>query len=115
MARVKRGVTKNKRRAYILETTKGYRFGRSKKKREAREALFHAHNHAFAHRRDKKNDFRRLWITRINAVLKNKGMKYSEFIKQLSDKEITVDRKIMATLAKDRPEAFDRFIEAAAK
>lgn len=115
MARVKRGVTKNKRRSYLLEATKGYRFDRSKKKRAATEAVLHAHSHAFAHRRDKKNDFRRLWITRINAVLKEKGLKYSQFIKQLSDKEIVVDRKIMATLAKDRPEAFDRFIAEAAK
>lgn len=115
MARVKGGVTANKRRKNILEATKGYRFDRSKKKRAAREAIFHAHQHAFAHRKDKKNDFRRLWITRINAVLKSKGMKYSQFIKQLGDKEIIVDRKIMATMAKDRPEAFERFIEAAAK
>ncbi len=115
MARVKGGVTSNKRRKYILEQTKGYRFGRSKKKREAREGIFHAHLHAFDHRRDKKGDFRKLWITRINAVLKAKGMKYSTFIKQLADKEIKVDRKIMATLAKDRPEAFDRFITEATK
>ena len=115
MARVKRGVTKNKRRKYILEQTKGYRFGRSKKKREAREGIFHAHLHAFDHRRDKKGDFRRLWITRINAVLKQKGMRYSTFIKQLKDKGITIDRKIMATLAKDRPEAFDRFVDSVAK
>ena len=115
MARVKRGVTGNKRRKYILQETKGYRFGRSNKVKNAREAIFHKHLHAFDHRRDKKGDFRRLWITRINAVLKAKGMKYSQFIKTLGDKEIKVDRKIMATLAKDRPEAFDRFIAEAAK
>lgn len=102
----------NKRRKNILEATKGYRFDRSKKKRAAREAIYHAHLHAFAHRKDKKNDFRRLWITRINAVLKAKGMKYSQFIKTLADKGIKVDRKIMATLAKDRPDAFERFLNA---
>lgn len=115
MSRVKGGVTANKRRKNILEDVKGYRFDRSKKKRVAREAIFHAQLHSFAHRKDKKNDFRRLWITRINAVLKNNGMKYSQFIKQLADKEIKVDRKIMATMAKDRPTAFARFIESAAK
>lgn len=112
MARVKGGVTANKRRKKILSEVKGYRHGRSKKKRAAREAIYHAQLHSFAHRKDKKNDFRRLWITRINAVLKANGMKYSQFIKQLADKEIKVDRKIMATLAKDRPEAFSRFLEA---
>jgi len=112
MARVKGGVMANKRRKYILEQTKGYRFDRSKKKRAAREAIFHANLYSFAHRKDKKNDFRRLWITRINAVLKNNGLKYSQFIKQLSDKGIKVDRKIMATMAKDRPAAFERFLEA---
>jgi large subunit ribosomal protein L20 len=112
MARVKGGVTANKRRKNILEDVKGYRFDRSKKKRAAREAIFHAQLHAFDHRKDKKGDFRRLWITRINAVLKANGMKYSQLIKQLADKEIKVDRKIMATLAKDRPAAFGRFLEA---
>lgn len=111
MSRVKGGVAANKRRKSILEQTKGYRFDRSKKKRAAREAIFHAQLHSFAHRKDKKNDFRRLWITRINAVLKANGMKYNQFIKQLADKEVKVDRKIMATMAKDRPAAFNRFLE----
>ena len=112
MARVKGGVTSNKRRKYILEQTKGYRFGRSKKKREAREAIFHANLHAFDHRKDKKGDFRRLWITRINAALIPYEMKYSRFIKALADKEIKLDRKVLATLAKDRPEAFKAVVEA---
>ena len=112
MARVKGGVTSNKRRKYILEQTKGYRFGRSKKKREAREAIFHANLHAFDNRKDKKGDFRRLWITRINAALTPYEMKYSRFIKALGDKEIKLDRKVLATLAKDRPEAFKAVVEA---
>lgn len=112
MARVKGGVTANKRRKYILEQTKGYRFGRSKKKREAREAIFHANLHAFDHRRDKKGDFRRLWVTRINAGLLPFEMKYSRFIKALTDKNIKLDRKVLATLAKDRPEAFAKVVEA---
>lgn len=112
MARVKGGVTANKRRKNILEQTKGYRFGRSKKKREAREAIFHAQLHAFDHRRDKKGDFRRLWITRISAGLLPFEMKYSRFIKALTDKNITLDRKVLATLAKDKPEAFKAVVEA---
>jgi ribosomal protein L20 len=69
MARVKGGKTANKRRKNILAMTKGYRFGRSTKKAQAKEAIFHAGKYAFAHRRDKKNDFRRLWNVRINGGL----------------------------------------------
>ena len=104
-----------KRRRNILEQTKGYRFDRSKKKRAAQEAIHHAKEYAFAHRKDKKNDFRRLWITRINAALKAHGMQYSRFMKTLKDKGVAVDRKILATLAKDRPEAFTRFVEKVSK
>lgn len=100
-----------KRRRNILEQVKGYRFGRSKKKRQAIEAIHHAKLYSFAHRKDKKNDFRRLWIVRINAALMAHGLKYSRFIKALSDKGIALDRKIMATLAKDRPEAFTRIVD----
>jgi len=102
----------NKRRRYILEQVKGYRFDRSKKKRAAREAIFHANNHAFAHRKDKKNDFRRLWIVRINAALLAHNLKYSRFIKALADKNIALDRRVLATLAKDRPEAFAVVVKA---
>ena len=103
----------NKRRRNILSQVKGYRLDRSKKKRAAREAIFHAHLHSFAHRKDKKNDFRRLWITRINAALLAHGLKYSRFIKALKDKNIEVNRKILATLAKDRPESFARIVDQA--
>ena len=104
-----------KRRRNILEQVKGYRFGRSKKKRQAREAINHAQTYAFAHRKDKKNDFRKLWITRINAVLKGQGLKYSRFINLMSDKQIVLDRKILATLAKDRPTSFQRVVDAVTK
>lgn len=111
MSRVKGGVMAAKRRRNILEEVKGYRFSRSKKKRNAREAIYHAQLHAFAHRKDKKNDFRRLWISRINAALQTYELKYSRFIKLLADKEIKLDRKVLATLAKERPEAFARVVE----
>lgn len=101
----------NKRRRNILSLTKGYRLDRSKKKRAAREAIFHAHQHAFAHRKDKKNEFRRLWITRINAAVRPHNLTYSRFMKLLTDKGITVDRKILSTLAKDYPDSFERLLK----
>jgi large subunit ribosomal protein L20 len=112
MARVKGGLMAQKRRRNILDEVKGYRLQRSKKKRVAKEAIYHAQLHAFAHRKDKKNDFRRLWTVRINAALATFGIKYSRFIKMLADKGIKLDRKVLATLAKDRPEAFERVVNA---
>lgn len=100
-----------KRRRNILEQVKGYRFGRSKKKRQAREAIYHAQLHAFDHRKDKKGDFRSLWITRINAALKAQGLKYSTFMKTMKDKGIALDRKTLSALAKDRPDAFQRVVD----
>ncbi len=110
MARVKGGVQANKRRRNILGRVKGFRFDRSKKKRAAIDALKHAGLHAFAHRKDKKNDFRQLWIARINAAIRPHGMTYSRFMKALKDKGIALDRKVLATLAKDNSGAFDRIV-----
>jgi len=110
MARVKGGLMAQKRRRNILEQVKGYRLQRSKKKRVAREAIYHAQLHAFDHRKDKKGDFRRLWTVRINAALALFDIKYSRFIKMLSDKNIKLDRKILATLAAERPESFARVV-----
>ena len=100
-----------KRRRNILDEVKGYRLQRSKKKKVAREAIYHAQLYAFDHRKDKKGDFRRLWTVRINAALMSFGLKYSRFIKALKDKNIELDRKVLATLAKDRPESFARIVE----
>lgn len=99
-----------KRRRNILSQVKGFRLGRSKKKREAIEAIHHAQLHSFAHRKDKKNDFRRLWTVRLSAALKAAGLKYSRFIFDLSAKNVLLNRKMLAAMAKDRPEAFDRFL-----
>src|SRR3989344_9121625 len=112
MARVKGGLMAQKRRRNILDEEKGYRLQRSKKKRVAREAIYNAQLYAFAHRKDKKNDFRRLWTIRINAALMDFGLKYSRFINMLKTKNIEIDRKVLATLAKDRPEAFARLVES---
>lgn len=104
-----------KRRRNILDEVKGYRLQRSKKKGVAREAIYHAQQHAFAHRKDKKADFRRLWTVRINAALALHGIKYSRFIKMLKDKNIELDRKILSTLAVENRAAFDRVVAEAAK
>jgi large subunit ribosomal protein L20 len=111
MTRVKRGVIKNKRRKNVLSQVKGYRFGRSKKEAQAREAIAHAGAHAFDHRRDKKADRRRLWQTRINSSVRALGLTYSKFINGLKTKEIEVDRKILADLAENNPESFERVVE----
>lgn len=108
MARVKRGVNKNKRRKNILAQTKGYRFGRKSKERVAKEAIVHAGTHAFRHRRAKKREYRQLWTLRINAAIREQGMSYSRFIDALKKAGVTLDRKVLATLAKDHPEVFTR-------
>ena len=115
MARVKGGLMAQKRRRNILDEVKGYRLQRSKKKRVAREAIYHAQLHAFAHRKDKKNDFRRLWTVRINAALMPHGIKYSRFINMLKKKNVELDRKILATLAVESPESFDRVVAEVSK
>lgn len=110
MARVKGGVKALKRRRNILSQVKGYRFGRSKKKRQAREAIFHAGKYAFAHRRDKKNDFRRLWNVRVNAALRAEGTTYSRFIGALKKNGIILNRKVLAGIAAEHPETWKRII-----
>ncbi len=108
MTRVKRGTIANKRRKNTLKQTKGYRFGRSTKERMAKDAIAHAGTYAFAHRRDKKSDARKLWNVRINALVRAEGGTYSTFMDKLKKAGITLDRKILSTLAKDYPETFKR-------
>jgi large subunit ribosomal protein L20 len=111
MTRVKGGQHALKRRRNILSQTKGYRFGRSTKERQAREAIFHAGTYAFAHRRDKKNDQRKLWEVRINAVVRENGMSYSKFIGALKKANIALDRKILSDLAQNKPSSFAKIVE----
>ncbi len=108
MSRVKRGTTSNKRRRNVLREAKGYRFGRSKKEIEAKVAIRKAGAYAFAHRKDKKNDFRRMWSVKINAGLRPMGYSYSKFIGAALKKKILLDRKILATLAEFNPDTFER-------
>jgi large subunit ribosomal protein L20 len=96
-----------------MRATKGYRFARSKKESAARDALRHAGAYAFRDRKAKKRNFRRLWTVRINAAVREAGLKnYATFIDSLKKKNCTIDRKVLASLAKDHPEVFARFIAA---
>ncbi len=110
MPRVKGAVHALKRRRAVLGMAKGYRNGRSTKERQAREAILHAGNHAFAHRRDRKNDFRRLWTVKINAGVRPLGLTYSKFINVLKVKNVMLDRKILAQLAEYQPAIFTEVV-----
>ncbi len=113
MTRVKKGVHALKTRRNILSQVKGYRFGRSNKERNAYEAISHAGTYAFAHRRDKKGDYRKLWNVRINAALRNLDEKYSysKFIGGLKKANIAIDRKILSTLAAENPKSFEAIVK----
>ncbi len=112
MTRVKKGVNALKSRRNVLKQVKGYRFGRSTKEKQAMEAIFHAGTYAFAHRRDKKGEARRLWNVRINAAL-GEDMSYSKFMGALKKAGITLDRKVLSTIAQDHPESFKRIVAKA--
>ncbi len=111
MTRVKRGTIANKRRKNVLSMTKGYRFGRSTKEAQAKEAIAHAGSYAFAHRRDKKADARRLWQVRINAIVRENGGTYSTFMNGLKKAGIALDRKILSELAMNKPTSFKRIFD----
>ncbi|MCK5059604.1 MAG: 50S ribosomal protein L20 [Candidatus Pacebacteria bacterium] len=111
MTRVKKGVHALKRRRNILHKAKGYRFGRSTKERQAREAVTHAGVHSFAHRKDRKNEYRRLWNVRINASARLMNLSYSRLMHILKKKKINIDRKILSHLAEKNPKTFERLIK----
>jgi large subunit ribosomal protein L20 len=110
MARVKRGVTSHRKHKKLHELTKGYRGGRSNLVREAKSASLHAGAYAFAGRKLRKRDMRRLWITQLNAAVKEEGLSYSRFIAGLKLKNIALDRKILADLAINHPEHFKQIV-----
>ena len=111
MVRVKRGTIAMKKRRTLLKKAKGYRWGRSTKERQAREAVLHAGNHAFAHRRKKKGDFSRLWSIRINAALRLRNLTYSKFMNVLKKKNTKINKKMLSEIAKERKDVFDRIVE----
>ena len=113
MPRVKRGVTARARHKKILKQAKGYYSARSRSFKTARQAVFKAGQYAYRDRRQKKRQFRALWIVRINAASKANGLSYSRFINGLNKAGITLDRKVMADIALHDPVAFSGLVEKA--
>ena len=110
MTRVKRGTIHTKKRKRILRLAKGYRGGRSKLFTQAKEAVKKALSASYRDRRRKKRDFRRLWIARINAAVRQRGLSYSRFIQGLKNKNIRLNRKSLADLAVKNPEEFSELV-----
>ena len=115
MARVTRPAQSRRRRRAVLSRAKGYYGNKSRSWRAANEQLMHSGNYAFRDRRARKNDFRRLWIQRINAACRQRGTSYSRFIAGLKAAGIEVDRKILADLAVNDADAFSALVEAASE
>jgi large subunit ribosomal protein L20 len=111
MTRVKKGVHAIKRRRSVLKQAKGFRHGRSTKERQAKEALLHAGNYSFAHRKDKKSDNRKLWNIKINAGARELGMSYSKLINALKKKNVILDRKILSNLCENNSTVFAKVLE----
>jgi large subunit ribosomal protein L20 len=106
MTRVKRGVTARARHKKVLKLTKGHYGARHLLFKTANESMIHALLYAYRDRRRRKRDFRRLWITRINAASRQNGMSYSKFMYGLKQADVQLDRKILADLAMNEPKAF---------
>lgn len=115
MARVKRAVNAQKKRRTILESARGYRGQRSRLYRKAKEQMLHSMTYAYRDRRARKGDFRKLWITRINAATRQHDLSYNKFVQGLKAAEVEVDRKILAELAVNDPTAFAALVEVARK
>lgn len=115
MARVKRAVNAHKKRRTTLERAKGYRGQRSRLYRKAKEQVGHSLMYAFRDRRARKGDFRKLWITRINAAARENNITYSRFIQGLKAAKVEVDRRMLAELAVNDPTAFTTLVDIARK
>ena len=112
MTRVKTATAGHRRRKKTLKEARGYRGARSKLNRTARTAVMRAQAQAYRGRKQKKRDFRSLWITRIRAAVRQEGLSYSRFINLLKRGEVAVNRKVLAELAVRCPEAFTRLVES---
>ena len=112
MARIKRGVTTHRRHKKILKLARGYFGSKSKLFKTANQAVMKSMAYATAHRRKNKGDFRKLWIQRINAAVREQGMSYSRFINAMKLKGFEVNRKMLADLAVNDPKAFAAIVEA---
>ena len=115
MPRVKSGMTNRARHKKVLKEAKGYFGSKHRLYRSANEQVMHAGKYAFRDRRQKKRDFRKLWITRINAACRENGISYSKFINGLLKAEITINRKMLSEIAIDNPVAFTELVETAKK
>jgi large subunit ribosomal protein L20 len=113
VARVKRAVNAHKKRRTVLESASGYRGQRSRLYRKAKEQMLHSMQYAYRDRRDRKGDFRQLWITRINAAARANGMTYNRLIQGLRLAGVEVDRKILAELAVSDEATFASIVEVA--
>ena len=113
MARVKRGVNAKKRHNNILKQAKGYFGAKSKLFRTANQAVMKSLNYSYIGRKQRKRDFRKLWITRINAAARINGMSYSKFISGLKKANITINRKMLSEMAINDPAAFAKLVEIA--
>ena len=111
MVRVKRGKIAHKKRKYLLKYVKGFRWGRKSKYRAAKQALLKAWSYAYRDRRAKKREFRALWQIQINAACRKYGLPYNKFIYGLKQKRVELDRKILAQLAQNHPEIFEKIVE----
>ncbi len=109
--RVKRGVIAKAKHKKIFRANKGYRMTKRRLIKVAQEAFLHAGEYAFAGRRNRKRDFRSLWITRISEAVKQQGISYSVFIKKLKDAKIELDRKMLANLITESPETFKAIVD----
>lgn len=110
MVRVKRGVVSKRKHNKVLQAVKGFRLSRSKLIKRAREALIRSYEHAFQGRKEKKRDFRQLWITRIGEAVKKEGISYSKFIGLLKKQKVELDRKVLADLVLNDPETFKKIV-----
>jgi large subunit ribosomal protein L20 len=113
MARVKRSVNAKKKRRVVLERAKGYRGQRSRLYRKAKEQVLHSMTYAYRDRKDRKGNFRRLWIQRINAAARSNGMTYNRFVQGLKAAGVEVDRRVLADLAVTDPAAFAALVDVA--
>jgi large subunit ribosomal protein L20 len=113
MARVTNAVARKKRRKKVLDQAKGYYGRKHSSYRFANEQVLRSGNYAYRDRRVRKRDFRRLWITRINAAARQEGMSYSDLIHGLSEAGVEVNRKMLADIAVNDPDGFRRFVELA--
>lgn len=113
MPRVKRGVTAHQRHRKVIKLAKGYWGRRHSLYKTANEAVMHAGQYAYRDRRQRKRDFRRLWITRISAACQQEGLRYSQFVAGLRKAGVELDRKVLADIAVREPEAFADIVSTA--